>query len=179
MHWLRALCLSSCLLGSSLGATESDASAEAKALMIRHLLEFTAWPVDSLPEQAVLRIGLLGKNKVTDYIYASLHGRLMADHPVEVRYLTLPLRDDPTAASHLLYITPDIVDELSIAPLSSLTDNLVVSDSEAFAERGGMVALVSHAESQPVKLRINTAALQQSRITLDAMLLQVVSLIAP
>ena len=136
------------LLGGAFPPLAASASPEPspveeyrlKAALLYRFAQFVQWPAD--PRKPADRVALcvLGKNPFGEALNV-LDGRQVAGRPLRVRQLG---RGDGLDPCHLLFVSASEEGRLeSILRASERAGLLTVGDMERFAERGGIIGLVT------------------------------------
>lgn len=167
-----ALLLSSLLLVGNARASEFDEYA-VKAAYLYNFAKFVEWPPGAFAnEEAPLLICIAGDNPFGPAL-ASLSGKTVSTHPVEVRYMPMATDLDPC---HVVYLSQAeqgrfkaILAKLVRLPI------LTVSDINDFAKVGGMIGLVE--ADQRVRFNINLTATRQANLKLSSQLLKLATIV--
>lgn len=168
-----ALLLSSLLLlGSNARASEFDEYA-VKAAYLYNFAKFVEWPPGAFAsEEAPLLICIAGDNPFGTAL-ASLSGKTVHAHPVEVRHIPMATHLDPC---HIVYLSQAEQGRFKtiLAKLMHLSI-LTVSDINDFAQVGGMIGLVE--ADQRVRFNINLTATRQANLKLSSQLLKLATIV--
>lgn len=159
-----AACVAAVLLcASSSAAAPEPKPAEVKAAFLVNFTKFTDWPTDVLPAGAPLMVCVMGDEEVA-YAFDRLvksrpaQGRELKAVRLNVNILSRP-GDSTLRSCHMLYasagldpkIWPVLLNAIEGAPVFS------VSDSEGFADRGGLAALYVELKRMRFAINIDTA----------------------
>lgn len=147
---------------------------QIKVAFLYHFAQFADWPPGAIPPgEKSFVLGILGRDPFGEDI-SLLAGRRIKGRPVEVRRID---NIEEIFACQLLFISPCKRHPLE-KTLSLLKGRpvLTVSDSEGFAGRGGMIALVP--EGGRIRFEINLAAVRSNGLTLSAQLLDLATIVA-
>jgi hypothetical protein len=160
-----------------LGAQGARASeAQVKAVFLFNFAQFVGWPPTAFPDTASpLVIGILGDDPFEGFLDQTVRGEHVRGRAFQVqRYHSV----DEIKTCHVLFIgTPagarldDVLANLRSKPI------LTVSDDARFAERGGMVRLVT--DHSRIRLQINVDAAQAASLTISSKLLRVAEIVTP
>lgn len=141
-----------------------------KAVFLYNFCRFIDWPdraFDS-PDQPMI-IGVIGDNPFGGLIEETVKGEMLRGRRIRVEYYRRP---SDIGRCHVLFVgasemhrADDII--AAVAGRSVLT----VGETEAFLERGGMVALT--ADQNRVRLQINPARLRAENLAASSKLLRV------
>ena len=175
---IRACLLGAVLLvsrGPSLGAQAARAPEyQVKAVFLFNFAQFVDWPASAFPDStAPLVIGVLGDDPFGPYLDETVRGETVRGRPLAIRrYQTI----DDVKTCHILFVSPSEEDRLEDI-LASLKHRaiLTVSDGAGFAERGGMIRLVS--ERNKIRMRINVAAAEGVQLTISSKLLRAAEIV--
>jgi hypothetical protein len=166
------------LLGSaSFVSAQTVRAAEyhLKAVFLFHFAQFVDWPAQAVPDsQAPLVIGILGDDPFGGVIEATVSGEHRGTRPFAVR--RYPSGED-VAGCDVLFISRSEASRLEEV-LAALGNRpiLTVSDAGGFAERGGMIQLVT--DGAHIRLRINLQAVQSADLTISSKLLRVAEIVS-
>jgi len=142
-----------------------------KGSLLINIPKFVTFPASALPERGPFVIGVLGKNPFSDVLEDLARRGRIQGRPVTVRYHKNVAE---AGGSHLLYI--GVSEEKHIAKiLKALRGKsiLTVSDVRDFADRGGMVGLVS--ENNRVLFEINPEAFRKGGLKAGTQLTKLAS----
>ena len=174
-RWLTVmakLLLGGLLLVGNAWATEFDEYA-VKAAYLYNFAKFVEWPPGVFADaDAPLRICIVGDNPFGDAL-ASLSGKTVESHPVEVRPISAATGFDKC---HIVFISRTeqgrfkaLLTKLGRLPI------LTVSDIGGFAQAGGMIGLVE--AEQRIRFDINVSATRQSGLKLSSQLLKLATIV--
>jgi hypothetical protein len=135
--WTNVLAV--CLLCVQAVGAQDVNEASLKAAFTLNFAQFTTWPGDVLPSSAALMACVLGDNSVFDALERTARTRQLAGHIVSVTQMT---SSSSLGMCHLLYVSA-VPQERVAAVLSAVRGQsvLTVSDSDDFAERGGIAQI--------------------------------------
>ena len=164
----------SCAPAPCYAQTGTQHEYELKAAVLYHIIEYVEWPKDSLPDnQPVIQIGLLGQIPFPEALEV-LDGKTIQGHKLVVKRLT-----DLSAAAdcQVLFIgaseksrLSEIMAEVKSRPI------LTVGEVESFAERGGVVNLVSG--QNRIVMEINREAAGRARLSISSQLLKLARVVS-
>lgn len=163
------------VLGGPLGnawAAEFDEYA-VKAAYLYNFAKYVEWPPGAFADpDAPLLICIAGDNPFGDAL-ASLSGKTVESHPVEVRHLPAATGLD---RCHIVFMSRaeqgrfrTVLDKLTRLPI------LTVSDISNFARVGGMIGLVE--ADQRIRFDINLLAARQANLKLSSQLLKLATIV--
>jgi len=165
------------LLGALDAAAQTAPSREyqIKAVFLYNFPQFVEWPAAAFPKDASpLVIGVLGDDPFGPYLDDIVRGEQVND-----RRLTVQRYDTPKdiSACQILFVSRSESRNLerTLAALKGTTV-LTVSDADGFAERGGMIQLVT--EKGKIHLKINVEAARASGLTISSKLLRSAQIVA-
>jgi hypothetical protein len=154
-------------------AAQTAAAPALKAAFVYNFAKFTEWPADALAPGQRLSLCVVGDEAVADAIEQVIKGQTVGGHDLTLHVLKA---DGPIRTCHLLYVggldakgSRQLVASLQGAPV------LTVSDSEKFAESGGVAQLIL--EKDRMRFAINVAAAQRVRLQLSSKLLRLATVI--
>jgi len=149
---------------------------QVKAVFLFNFAQFVDWPPQVVPDsQAPLIIGILGHDPFGGILDVTVRGERRGPRPFEVRRYQ---RVEDIKACDILFISQSENDGLEEILLSLKNQPiLTVSDSPRFAERGGMIHLVT--ERNRIRLKINLRAAQAANLTISSKLLRVAEIVGP
>ncbi|WDT81882.1 MAG: YfiR family protein [Candidatus Manganitrophus sp.] len=146
---------------------------QVKAAFLYNFAKFVDWPAEALTNDPAFVIGILGNDPFGRLIDEAVAGKTVRDKPILVKRFS---RIEEAAGAHILFISDSeagnasrIVKQLSRAPV------LTVSDSDQFAERGGMVEL--EMEQNRVRFAINVAAVERAGLKPSSQLLKLARIV--
>ena len=135
--------------------------------MIYRLASFVEWPDGSLPEGS-FRVAVVGAPEVASELERLSEKRKLAGRAFEVKRIEAPSADDEF---DLLFVSADEKRGVD-AVLAQRTPNvLTMSNASNFAERGGMIQLVT-VGGRKVKFEVNRAASEQAGLRISSRLLE-------
>lgn len=147
-----------------------------KSVFIYNLTHFASWPAmpGSNPPSHFC-ICLLGENRFKDDLDNVVENESVDGLPIVVNRAN-DLAEFDLDCCQMLFIDEQFVDRLSDI-LSQTRDKsiLVIGDSPRFADNGGMVNLMR--EKKRIKIEINTTAVKQTGVKLNAKLLQLARIV--
>jgi hypothetical protein len=152
---------------------ETVTVAAAKAAFIYNFSKFVIWPGDVLAPSQPLALCVLGDNAVADALGRTARTRTDDPHALSVQIV----RTSPALRScHMLYVTgldakhaAELIDVLKGAAV------FTISDSDRFAETGGVVRLIF--EDNHLRFAINVASAHRARLNLSSRLLSLAQLV--
>ena len=146
---------------------------QIKAAFLHHFARFVEWPAEVLPPNAPIVIGLIGDDPFGHVIDDVIrHDARVNGHPIVVKRLRW---NDTLPMCHIVFISSSEIEHLeeifaSLRGFSVLT----VGDIDRFAQRGGMIELITNdghvrfdinsAHSAAVRLRISSKLLQLAHV---------------
>ena len=167
-----AACLAVALVCmASSAAAQEPRPADVKAAFLVNFAKFTEWSSDVLPAGAPIAVCVMGDEEVARALERLVKGRPAQGRELKVLRLNvkiLSLPEDSTVRScHILYASgldaklwPVLLRTIEGAPVFS------VSDSEGFAERGGLAAL--YVELKMMRFAINIDTIRRSGLRVSA-----------
>lgn len=141
--------------------------ASVKAAYTLNFAKFTYWPSSAEPEGAGLRVCVVGRSAVGEFLRES-EGESVGARRLSVDQVRLP---GDVSGCHLLYISElDLAREKRVLATLSGLPILTVSDLEGFAGAGGMVELVL--VDRRLRFEINLDAVRRAGLRIDPNLLR-------
>jgi hypothetical protein len=141
-----------------------------KAVFVYNFSRFIDWPrqaFESAGEPFI--IGIVGEDPFGPLLAEAIQGEFYRGRPIQIRHFRGP---GDIGRCHLLFISQANAANLDAILASVAGRNvLTVGETEAFLDRGGMIALI--AEQNRVRLRINPASLRTVNLSVSSKLLQV------
>lgn len=154
-------------------APQTATEYQVKAAFLYNFAKFVDWPEEALSNDAAFVIGILGEDPFGRALDEAVAGKTVRDMPILVKRIS---RIEEAAGAHILFIANSeagnasrFVKQLSRAPV------LTVSDSDHFAERGGMVQL--EMEQNRVRFAINVAAVERAGLKPSSQLLKLARIV--
>lgn len=160
-----------CLAGATLlpANPASPSEYQIKSVFLFNFAQFVEWPSSSFTEpREPLVIGILGEDPFGSYLDETVQGETTHDRPLVVRRFRLV---EDIKNCHILFISQS--EEARVEKiLASLKGRriLTVGDCDAFAQRGGMIRLVT--ENNKIRLQINLDSVKAEDITISSKLLR-------
>lgn len=178
--------LSAAFLGAALVCASPSAAAQAprafevKAAFLSNFAKFAEWPPDILADGAPITFCVMGDAEVAGALEKLVKSRPASGHPLKVLRLKVDVlsrgKESTVRACHLLYASgidaklwPELLGAIEGKPVFS------VSDSDGFAERGGMAAL--YVEVHRMRFAINVDTMRRSGVRLSASLLSLAKIV--
>lgn len=151
-------------------APSGDQEYALKAVFLYNFCRFIDWPdraFDSPDEPMV--IGVVGDNPFGRLIEETVKGETLRGRRIRVEYYRRP---SDIGRCHILFVgASEMAHADEILASVSGRSVLTVGETEAFLDRGGMIALT--AEQNRVRLRINPARLRAENLAASSKLLRV------
>jgi hypothetical protein len=166
------------ILAAALVLVQSPRASEyqVKAVFLFNFLQFVEWPVAATPDARLpLLIGILGTDPFGPFLDETVRGEHVGARSIQVRRYR-QLTD--LEACNILFISRSENEQVR-AILSALKNRpvLTVSDSDGFANQGGMIQFVT--DKNRIRLRINLEAAQAAKVTISSKLLRVAEIVRP
>ena len=159
------------LSGLKLSAqTPTSPEYQVKAVFLFNFAQFVDWPPKAFPEaQTPLVIGVLGEDPFGTYLDETVRGEKVNNRPLVVQRYR---RTGDIKTCHVLFINRSETDRLEQILASLRGRNiLTVGDTDDFAQRGGMIQLVT--EKNKIRMRINLEVVKAANLTISSKLLRV------
>ena len=161
-----------------LPAAEPSANKEyrVKATYLFNFAKFVEWPPPAFAESATpIRIGVLGNDDFGLFLDQLVQGETVKGHPLVVKRSRLV---EELKTCHILFISKSEANRIDQI-LTALGDAgvLTVSESDGFAERGGIVNFFI--EGNKVRFEINPAAARRRELKIGSQLLSLARIVSP
>jgi hypothetical protein len=147
-----------------------------KAMFLLNFAQFVEWPPGTFPKlQTPFVIGVLGADPFGVYLDEAVQAATVQNHPVVVeRYRGV----EEIERCHILFIS-DTESERLEQIFTGLRGRsiLTVSDAIGFAQRGGMIRLVT--KKNKIRLHINVEATKAANLTMTSKLLRLARIVTP
>jgi hypothetical protein len=169
----RALRTAAAVAWVAVAAAQAPTITAVKAAFLYNFANFAEWPADSLSPGQRLSLCVIGDNGIADALNQTIKGHTVKGHELTVAVLKA---DGSLRACHLLYASG--LDMNRIAQLMQALKGasvLTVSDSDKFAESGGIAQLIL--ENDRMHFAINAAAADRARIRLSSKLLNLARMV--
>jgi hypothetical protein len=170
-HFGRCFVISAVLLSSGPRlSAETSPEYQVKAVFLFNFAQFVDWPPKAFPEpQTPLVIGVLGEDPFGTYLDETVRGENVNNRPLVVQRYR---RIGDIKTCHVLFINRSETDRLEQILASLKGRNiLTVGDTDDFAQRGGMIQLVT--EKNKIRMRINLEVVKAANLTISSKLLRV------
>jgi hypothetical protein len=154
----------------------SAIQARVKAGFLYNFVKLTQWPTNAFAAaDSPIVIGVLGKDPFDSYLDDAVRDKQVGGRPIVVQRLK-SLAD----AKHcqLCFVSTSERSRLA-SILAALAGQpvLTVSDLDGFAERGGIIRLLTEGDS--VRFAINTTAAERAGLVLSSKLLRLAIIVQP
>lgn len=164
--WIRVAAVVLFVQGSPLRAEVDQARLDSvKAGFVFNFAKFVEWPLAGSGDSAILKVCSSARNPLGGQL-TLLQGRKLQGRSIDVR-TRVPVLDWPTC--HVLFLPEDNFAEVAVETLA-LVRVLTISDAPGFAQRGGMIELVT--VENRMRFVVNLAAANRSGIRLSGLMLQ-------
>ena len=162
-------------LGLQTGRGEEKFSATAvKAAFVVNVINFVEWPASTnSPGTNDLIVGVMGDEKHVQALETAVRQNLIHTRKISVRKVTQP---QEALGCNLVFLGAEaegasVITALKTAPV------LTISDAHQFAERGGIIELVT--VGQNLRFDINLGAGQQAGLKLSSQILRLARRVLP
>ena len=143
---------------------------EVKAAFLYNFAKFVEWPPGAFPSRtSPITIGVLSDERFQSVLGQTLIGKTAQDRALVVRRLDASLQD--ASQCHIVFVSS--AERGAISDLLNATKGtsvLTVSETEGFAQRGGMVNFLLI--ENKVRFEINNLSAKNSGLKISARLLQ-------
>jgi hypothetical protein len=147
---------------------------QVKAVFLFNFAQFVEWPPAAFADgNSPLVIGVLGDDPFGAYLDETVRAERVANRAMQVQRYH---RVDEITTCHVLFISQSEESRLeqTLASLKGRTI-LIVSDSDDFLQRGGMIQLAT--SEGKIRLRINVNAARTANLTISSKLLRSAELV--
>ncbi len=154
--------------------TEPSKEYQVKAVFLFNFAQFVEWPPAAFADSnSPLVIGVLGDDPFGAYLDETVRAERVANRVMQVQRYH---RVDEITTCHVLFISQSEESRLeqTLATLRGRTI-LIVSDSDDFLQRGGMIQLAT--SEGKIRLRINVNAARTANLTISSKLLRSAELV--
>lgn len=175
---LRTFAFAALLLASAASLRAAEAKPrpteyDLKAAFLFNFAQFVEWPTNAFASSnAPIVIGILGPDPFQGALDKICAGEEIRGRPLEVvRYA----KAADVRPAHVLFIPRAMASQLPDAlPRVADSPTLTVSDTDRFAERGGMIQL--YTDQNQVRLRIDAEAARKANLSISSKLLRLAQL---
>ena len=148
-------------------AKEGVVEAELKSVFIINILNYVEWPKEK--QSAIQNLCVYSDNPFSDFLenFAKL-STVRRNKPVKIFY---PENLDELGRCHVIFISRKSIGELDkILHIAEQYSVLTISDINNFAEKKGMIELVS--KKDLIKLHINYSSTKAAQLSMSYLLLE-------
>jgi hypothetical protein len=157
---------------SVVAQTQSEPKDEyaLKAVFLYNFCRFIDWPKSAFasPNEPIV-IGVIGEDPFGSLLKEAVQGETSRGRPIQIEHYSKP---DAIGHCHLLFVSHSEAGRTEKI-LSSVSGKSVVTvgETDAFLDRGGMIALT--ADKNRVRLHINPSLLRAASLDVSSKLLRV------
>jgi hypothetical protein len=147
---------------------------EVKAAFLYNFARFVEWP-DAARGEGPFVVTVLGRDPFGSVLDETLRGKTIEERRIVVRRASRP---EDAAGSRIVFISDSEEERLPVI-LKSLGSSpvLTVGEMSAFAEKGGVIRF--RVEQDRIRLEINVAAAERSRLRISSQLLKLARIVEP
>lgn len=176
------------LLTNSVTANEQlqQRIAKVKAAYIYNVIKFTHWPNTDHSSTEPIRVGIVGRDRVAEFLFAGFKSRkaqnrhLLVEEVVDKASAESDLQQvaESLSAYHVVYFSAP-VDESEKHLIRALegTPILLTTGAEDQLRSGGMVGFLFDRENDKLRLLVNLENMQRSGLTMSSKLLKFAKII--
>jgi len=172
IHLLLTLLVFGCVLLRAVPAAAANGSTDAqvKAGFVYNFAKFTEWPASAFASpQAPIRLCLSGVDETQAKAFAGIAGRRVQGREVQIKR-------NPASAEigecNILYVGDEEPKRAQAALQAARNANvLTVSDSDGFADSGGVIGLV-YADKR-IQFEVNLGAAQRAGLKIASQVLKI------
>jgi hypothetical protein len=161
-----AVCLSVVSLAPSARAQSINAQT-VKAAFLYNFVKFSEWPSEALTPGQRLSLCVLGDAGVAEALERTINGQAVDGHQLTVEIVKA---GGPIRPCHILYMSG--LDSKQLGQLltaTKRTSTFTVSDSDRFAQMGGMAQLIE--DDNRMRFAVNIGAATEAHIKVSSRLL--------
>ncbi len=176
LHWGVAGWLLALIAAVPLHAQASATEIRVKAVFLFNFAQFVEWPQATLPDDDTpIRIGVLGDDPFGATLDEAVQGDTVRGHRLVVQRAA---RAEELKSCQIVFFGR-MERARSEEALTAFRGRpvLLVSDTERFAERGGVVGF--YAEGNKVRFEINLSAARDRGLKINAQLLRLARIVGP
>jgi hypothetical protein len=162
-----------CAFGAVAAAPDVASEYKVKAAFLFQFSRFVEWPAEAFASaDAPLVICVLGANPFGSALHEIAIGELVYSHPLAVRS---HVRVEELDACHIVFVS-SAREDVTRRALEYLSGKsvLTVGDSSDFAQRGGVIGLVTVKGN--VRLQVNRNSADAAQLRISAKLLRLAAL---
>lgn len=168
-HTLSVVTLLLLVAFSCLAVAERATQSQVEAAYLFNFGKFVTWPADRLTSSNQFEICILGKDPFGGVIDATVNGESIGGKKIQVRRLA-GMRE--AASCSILFVSSSEEKHLNVILAAAQNLSLLtVSNIEHFAERGGIIGLVT--EEDKIRFEVNRDVARKSRLVLSSELMKV------
>lgn len=166
------------LLAAPVRAEEENirlAEQKIKAGLIYNFLKYTSWPAESMATEAPTLTFCSLADSGFDNILRAMQGRNVNQREIQFRVLK---GGEGVSTCHALFVGEERAAEwAALRKERTMTGLLTIGDFSGFAAGGGMAEFFY--DDKKVGVRLNIAAVEAARLTIEGRLLRLVTVIRP
>lgn len=158
----------------ALAADNSSLEYKVKAAFLYNFAKFVSWPTEQLPEpDSPIIVGVVGEDPFGDILDDTVKGKRIDGRKILVRRFA---SGEDLRKCHVLFISRSLRDSLD-SILAGLKPGhvLAVSETEKFAQRGGIINFI--VVNDTVKFEINLEAAENAGLKISSKLSRVARVI--
>ncbi|WP_166646949.1 YfiR family protein [Prosthecobacter fusiformis] len=154
----------------SLQAEEEGREYAVKAVFLYNFCQFIEWPRQQFPSaNTPFVIGILGSNPFGSLLSETVQGEVVRGRSIRLEYYQRPA---DAHNCHILFVSDEeLARNPNVCAVLRGQSVVTVGESDAFLERGGMIALAS--EQNRIRVRIYLEAVGASKIEISSKLLRI------
>jgi hypothetical protein len=144
-----------------------------KAAFVYSFVKFTEWPTNSLARGERLSLCVVGDGVLAEALEKTVEAGGVDGHQLSVEVIT---PDGPLRSCHLLYVSG--LDGKRTGQLLAIVRNtasFTVSDTEHFAEMGGVAQLIQ--ENNRLRFAVNIEAAERAHLKISSRLLSLAQIV--
>jgi hypothetical protein len=142
---------------------------QLKAVFLYNFAKFVEWPNEAFASpSAVLRICVLGADRLRPELEETVAGKVISGHPLEVARLE---HAEHTGGCHILFVPAELKHPRAALGPCKGKSVLTVGETPQFVEQGGIINFVL--DKSHVRFEVNLKAADEARLKISARLLNV------
>jgi hypothetical protein len=162
-------------LATAAGRAETPTEYQVKAAFLYNFAKFVRWPTEFEAEKGTFVITILGQDPFGTTLDETLRGKTIDDRQIVLRRVS---RAEDVGPSQILFISDSEKDRLpAILKHVGTRPVLTVGEMSRFTERGGVIRF--KVDEDRIRLEINVAAAEQSRLRISSQLLKLAQIVNP
>ena len=162
--------------------------AKVKAAYIYNVIKFTSWPESAQQLGDAIRVGVIGHDRVADFLFAGFKSRTAQNRSLLVEQIddvmlaqnNIKAVVQRVARYHVVYFSAPMgeSERILLGALKGAPILLTIGSDSQLLD-GGMVSFVFDRQSDKVRLLVNLESMQLSGLSMSSKLLKFAKIIGP